>query len=140
MDSCALLTPGFIENNRVAVAPMRINIGTDSFSDNPRLDYNAFYGLLANEPNLTAWTAAPKPEVWLEAINEASREVESVICITVAAGLSASYDSAESRCQNGYRIKSAFGRSSDRFWHDLRSVETHGDGCHTGRRFGYECR
>lgn len=94
VDSCALLTPGFIENNRVAVAPMRINIGTDSFSDNPRLDYNAFYGLLANEPNLTAWTAAPKPEVWLEAINEASGEVESVVCITVAAGVSASYDSA----------------------------------------------
>lgn len=94
VDSCALLTPGFIENNRVAVAPMRINVGSDSFSDNPRLDYNAFYGLLEREPKLNAWTAAPKPEIWLEAIKDASMGVESVVCITVAAGLSASYDSA----------------------------------------------
>ena len=94
VDSCALLTPGFIENNRIAVAPMRINIGRDSFPDNPRLDYNAFYGLLANEPDLSAWTAAPKPEVWLDAINQSARDVDAVICITVAAGLSASYDSA----------------------------------------------
>ena len=94
VDSCALLTPEFIENNRVAVAPMRINIGRDSFPDNPRLDYNAFYGLLANEPNLRAWTAAPKPDVWLDAINQAARGVDAVVCITVAAGLSASYDSA----------------------------------------------
>ena len=100
VDSCALLTPGFIENNRVAVAPMRINVGSDSFSDNPRLDYNAFYGLLENEPSLNAWTAAPKPEVWLNAINRASRAVESVICITVAAGLSASYDSARVAASN----------------------------------------
>ena len=52
---------------------MRINIGRDSFPDNPRLDYNAFYGLLANEPTLSAWTAAPKPEVWLNAINQAAQ-------------------------------------------------------------------
>ncbi len=94
VDSCALLTPEFIQNNRVAVAPMRINIGKDSFPDNPRLDYNAFYRLLANEPALSAWTAAPKPEVWLDAINQGARNVDAVICITVAAGLSASYDSA----------------------------------------------
>ena len=94
VDSCALLTPGFIENNRVAVAPMRINVGNESFSDNPHLDYNAFYRLLADQPSLPAWTAAPKPEVWFEAITKASNGVEAVVCITVAAGLSASYDSA----------------------------------------------
>ena len=94
VDSCALLTPGFIANHRVAVAPMRINIGSEAFDDNPDLDYSQLYQKLVEQPDLPAWTAAPKPEVWLEAINEASHGVEAVICITVAAGLSASYDSA----------------------------------------------
>lgn len=100
VDSCALLTPGFIANNRVAVAPMRINIGAETFEDSPDLDYNALYQRLDDEPNLRAWTAAPKPQVWLDAINDAAREVDAVICITVAAGLSASYDSARVAAKN----------------------------------------
>ena len=94
VDSCALLTPGFIENNRVAVAPMRINIGTDAFDDDPDLDYGELYQTLVDRPDIRAWTAAPKPEVWLNAINKAALDVEAVVCITVASGLSASFDSA----------------------------------------------
>ena len=73
---------------------MRINIGTDAFDDNPDLDYSELYQSLVGYPDLGAWTAAPKPEVWLDAIDDASQDVEAVVCITVAAGLSASFDSA----------------------------------------------
>ena len=94
VDSCALLTRGFLANNRVAVAPMRINVGDFALEDRSDLDYGELYRKIAENPDTNAWTAAPKPEVWFEAIKQASEDVESVICLTVAAGLSASYDSA----------------------------------------------
>ncbi len=93
-DSCALLTSEFVNTHNIPVAKMRINIGEDSFTDNFDLDYSEIYRSLAGEPETRAWVSAPLPEEWLETIRKASQHAESVICIAVAAGLSASYDSA----------------------------------------------
>ena len=93
-DSCALLTSEFISTHDIPVAQMRINVGDESFSDSPDLNYSEIYRNIANEPETRAWVSAPLPEQWLETIKRASLHADAVICIPVAAGLSASYDSA----------------------------------------------
>lgn len=93
-DSCALLTPGFVDRHSIQVAQMRINIGNESFNDNPNLNYADIYIRIADQPETRAWVSAPLPEVWLTTIRKAAERTDSVICISVAAGLSASYDSA----------------------------------------------
>ena len=93
-DSCALLTPEFVSRHSIQVAQMRINIGNESFNDNPNLNYADIYTRIVDQPETRAWVSAPLPEVWLATIRKAAERADSVICITVAAGLSASYDSA----------------------------------------------
>ena len=94
VDSCALLSPEFVDVHNVPVAPMRINIGDDSFIDSPDLNYPDLYRRAELEPDTRGWASAPVPAEWLETIKKASPNVEAVICLTVSAGLSASYDSA----------------------------------------------
>ncbi len=93
-DSCALLTPEFVSRHSIQVAQMRINIGDESFNDDPNLNYADIYTRIVDQPETRAWVSAPLPEVWLATIRKAAERADSVICITVAAGLSASYDSA----------------------------------------------
>ena len=94
VDSCSLLSPDFLSTYHVPVAQMRINIGDESFTDNSQIDYAEMYRRIAQEPDMRAWVSAPIPQQWLETIRSASQDVDAVICLTVAAGLSASYDSA----------------------------------------------
>ena len=94
VDSCALLSREFVDVHTVPVAPMRINIGGDSFTDSPDLNYSNLYRRVALEPETRGWASAPVPAEWLETIKKASPNVDAVICLTVSAGLSASFDSA----------------------------------------------
>lgn len=94
VDSGAILSPEFGDVHNVPVAPMRINIGDDSFTDSPDLNYPDLYRRVALEPDTRGWVSAPVPAEWLETIKKASPNVDAVICLTVSAGLSASYDSA----------------------------------------------
>ena len=94
VDSCSLLDPAFLSEHHVPVAQMRINIGDESSTDNSRIDYAEMYRRVAQEPETRAWVSAPIPQQWLETIKNASQDFDAVICLTVAAGLSASYDSA----------------------------------------------
>ena len=94
VDSCALLSPEFVDVHNVPVAPMRINIGGDSFIDSSDLNYSELYSRSARQPEIRGWASAPVPTEWLETIKIASPDVEAVLCLTVSASLSASYDSA----------------------------------------------
>ncbi len=94
VDSCSLLSPSFRAAHGVPVAQMRIHIGDQSFTDDPHLDFSTIYRRVAMQPETRAWVSAPVPEQWLTTIKNASHDVDAVICLTVAAGLSASYDSA----------------------------------------------
>ena len=99
VDSCALLPPEFVSINAIAVAQMRINFGEEEFVDSPNLDYPKLYRRVARNPNIRAWVSAPKPDQWFAAINRAVSNFDAVVCLTVAAGLSASYDSARVAAQ-----------------------------------------
>ena len=52
-----------------------------------------FYDLLRTAERLPT-TSAPKPDRWLTCFREAAAQGEAILCITLAANLSASYDSA----------------------------------------------
>ena len=99
VDSCALLSPEFVSMNAIAVAQMRLNIGEEEFSDSPDLDYPELYRRVSGDPNTRAWASAPKPDQWYDTINQAADGFDAVVCLTVAAGLSASYDSARVAAQ-----------------------------------------
>ena len=94
IDSCASFDRDFLASHSIQVAQMRINIGDDSITDSPDLDYSELYRRIDANPDTQTAVAAPVPDQWLRTIKAASHNVEAVICIPVAAGLSASYDSA----------------------------------------------
>ena len=100
VDSCALLPTEFVSMNDIAVARMRINVGGEEFVDSPDLDYSVLYRRVAGDPSVRAWVSAPKPDEWFGAIAEAASDFDGVVCLTVAAGLSASYDSARVAAQD----------------------------------------
>lgn len=85
--------------NSIAVAQMRINVGEEEFVDSPDLDYIDLYRRVASDPNMRAWVSAPKPDQWFATIDRAASNFDAVVCLTVAAGLSASYDSARVAAQ-----------------------------------------
>ena len=93
-DSCALLTSAFVNRHNVHVASMRIHIGDGALTDKADLDYSTLYSRVAVELDTRAWVSAPMPEEWLKIIRQASQQADAVVCIPVAASLSASYDSA----------------------------------------------
>ena len=99
VDSCALLTSDYAEANHIAIANMRIDVGDEEFEDKADFDYIPLYRRVSEDPSLRASIAAPKPVDWLETIDRAADGVDTVVCVTVAAGLSASYDSARVAAQ-----------------------------------------
>ncbi len=94
VDSSAPLGAQLLARHRVAIAPMTIHIGDDAFPDAVDLNTIDLYRDLSRNPNQRAWLSAPTPESWLEAIEYAAEGVDGVLCMTVASGLSASFDSA----------------------------------------------
>ena len=99
VDSCSLLPADFIARHDIAVAQMRLNIAEDEFVDSPDLNYIKIYRCVASDPTTRAWASAPKPDQWYDTIVRAATNFDSVVCLTVAAGLSASYDSARVAAQ-----------------------------------------
>ncbi len=99
VDSCALLTADYASQHQVAVARMGICVGQETIPDSPELGYGAIYRRVAQDPYLRAWCTAPKPDNWVAAIDRVSDGVDAVVCLTVSARLSASYDSARVAAQ-----------------------------------------
>jgi len=95
-DSATALTSEMATANGLHVAAMEVTIGDRTYVDGPvgpggSLD--KFYDLLRTAERLPT-TSAPKPDRWLTSFREAAAEGETILCITLAAQLSASYDSA----------------------------------------------
>ncbi len=93
-DSAAALPSLMIEQHGISVAGMEIRIGSRSYIDGADLDISEVYHVLDIDRNSDVSTSAPKPQDWLGAIQSAATGVDSVLCITLSARMSASYDSA----------------------------------------------
>ncbi len=92
-DSAAALTPELLSKHRINVASMEVTIGDETFVDGPDGALDDFYSRLTTLEQLPT-TSAPKPGAWLEAFGAAAQQADSVMCVTLSAGLSAAYDAA----------------------------------------------
>jgi len=95
-DSATALTAEMAEANGLHVAPMEVTIGDRTYVDgpvDPGGSVTRFYDLLRSAERLPT-TSAPKPDRWLGCFRDAAEQGEAILCITLAAHLSASYDSA----------------------------------------------
>lgn len=99
-DSAVGLPDSVLKKHSISVARMEINIGDKSYLDDIDIDPLHIYQELRSNPDARASVSAPKPSEWLQTITHAaSQGARAVICITLSARLSASYDSAKVAAQ-----------------------------------------
>ncbi len=95
VDSAASLPPDAHRLEGLHLVPMRLTFGDRTYDDGEELSPAEFYRMLRDSSDLPT-TSAPSPAAFLKAFTHASREVEAVLCLTVASRFSASSDSAVS--------------------------------------------
>lgn len=99
-DSAVGLPDSVLKKHSISVARMEINIGDKSYLDDIDIDPLHIYQELRSNPDASVSVSAPKPSEWLRTITHAaSQGAQAVICITLSARLSASYDSAKVAAQ-----------------------------------------
>ena len=92
-DSASAIPPEMAAEFGIGIAPMEITIDGRTHIEGPSVSLKTFYDDLIRADKLPT-TSAPKPRVWLDAINEAAKDYDSVLCVTLASNLSAAYDAA----------------------------------------------
>ena len=92
-DSASAIPPEMAAEFGIGIAPMEITIDGRTHIEGPSGSLKTFYDDLIRADKLPT-TSAPKPRVWLDAINEAAKDYDSVLCVTLASNLSAAYDAA----------------------------------------------
>jgi len=95
-DSATALTPEMASANGLSVAAMEVTVGDRTYVDGPVApggSLSKFYDLLRTAERVPT-TSAPKPDRWMTCFRDAAAQGETILCITLAANLSASYDSA----------------------------------------------
>ena len=92
-DSASAIPPDMAAEFGIGIAPMEITIDGRTHIEGPSGSLRTFYTDLLQADKLPT-TSAPKPQVWLDAINDAAKVADSVLCITLASNLSAAYDAA----------------------------------------------
>ena len=96
-DSSACLPPQLVEKWQILVVPHEMIMGNSSLRDGIDITPGEFYHLLRNNcPPLT--TSAPRPAAFVEAFQAAAQIAEDVLCITLSANFSATYDAARAAC------------------------------------------
>ena len=93
-DSAADLTAQQVADHDIRVVPLKIRFGDEEFTDGVDLTTEAFYEKMARSDVMPA-TAAPAPGQFEQAMREAGRDGDPVICINISSGLSATMQSAE---------------------------------------------
>ncbi len=91
-DSAASLPPGAADSP--IVAPMQLILDGQQLRDGLDITAVEFYRAL---PSLAQppTTAAPSPQSYLDAFQQAAQDADAILCITVSPAFSASYDSAQ---------------------------------------------
>jgi DegV family protein with EDD domain len=95
-DSASNLPPGLAEELDVQVVPLWLRLGDTEFRDGVDLAPGDFYRRLSAD-ELSASTAAPSPERFLEAFERAPDP--DVVCVTVASNMSAVHRHAEAAAE-----------------------------------------
>lgn len=95
-DSCSSLSVHEVEDMGVIVCPLTVMFGTESYLDGYELTPEEFYKKMKEyAPQGLPKTACPSPGAFAEAYGKAlAGDVEGVICLPLAQGVSGGYNSA----------------------------------------------
>jgi DegV family protein with EDD domain len=91
-DSIACLTRELVEQYRIRIAPISLYFGSKSYRDGVDITPDEAYGLFLKDPDAFKTSGSNIAE-WMEACRAASRETDSVVCVTLSSKLSAVYNS-----------------------------------------------
>ena len=92
-DSATALPPRLCEEAGLLVTPMEITLGGRTYDDGQDGIGDDFYDLLRSHSEIPR-TSAPRPARWLENLSMAKEQADSIFVVTLAANMSAAYDSA----------------------------------------------
>jgi DegV family protein with EDD domain len=98
-DSASDLDQGICDELGIAVVPLTIRFGDREYVDREELTVDEFYRKLAESPTLPE-TAAPSPGAFEKAYRRLADEgAESIVCVTLSSGVSATMDSARNAAE-----------------------------------------
>jgi len=93
-DSLACLTRELVEEYEIGIVPLNIHFEGKVYKDWVDITPSQSYELFLKNPD--SWgSSAPSPEDFLKAYREASKQAKNVLCVTISAKLSATYDIAQ---------------------------------------------
>ena len=93
-DSLACLTRELVEEYEIGVVPLNIHFEGKVYKDWVDITPSQSYELFLKNPD--SWgSSAPSPADFLKAYREASQQTRDVLCVTISAKLSATYDAAQ---------------------------------------------
>jgi len=91
-DSIACLTRELVEQYGIRIAPINLYFGEKTYRDWVDITPDEAYELFLKDPDAFK-TSGSNPLEWIEACHAASRETDSVVCITLSSKLSVVYNS-----------------------------------------------
>jgi DegV family protein with EDD domain len=91
-DSMACLTRELVAQYGIRIAPISLYFGKKIYRDWVDITPDEAYELFLKDPDAFK-TSGSNPQEWMEACREASRETDSIVCITLSSKLSAVYES-----------------------------------------------
>jgi DegV family protein with EDD domain len=93
-DSLACLTRELVEEYKIGVVPLNIHFEGKVYKDWVDITPSQSYEFFLKNPD--SWgSSAPSPADFLKAFREASQQTENILCVTISAKLSATYDAAQ---------------------------------------------
>lgn len=91
-DSIACLTRELVAQYGIRIAPINLYFGDKTYRDWVDITPDEAYELFLKDPDAFKTSGSNPPE-WMEACRAASRETDSVVCITLSSKLSVVYNS-----------------------------------------------
>jgi len=93
-DSLACLTRELVEEYEIGVVPLNVHFEGKVYKDWVDITPSQSYELFLKNPD--SWgSSAPSPADFLKVYREASQQTRDVLCVTISAKLSATYDIAQ---------------------------------------------
>ena len=98
VDSSSCLPPELLKKWNIRVVPHELMIGGRAYGDGVDIKPTEFYEILQSN-NKSLSTSSPKPASFIDAFHAAGQDAESILCLTVSAGFSATFRSASMAAQ-----------------------------------------
>ncbi|MCH8109089.1 MAG: DegV family protein [Chloroflexi bacterium] len=93
VDSATSLPAEIDYDGQLQVVPMTLTLDGKTYLDGQDVTPTSFYRML-KESSVPPTTSAPSPASYLESFKQAAEKAQSILCLTVGSGFSASFDSA----------------------------------------------